>query len=64
MGAGKCPGSKRVPASAYSSINRVRVTFDNTGETVELTGQALTDPGLSIRLPSPLSSELLLLEES
>jgi alpha-galactosidase len=40
-----------------------RVTFDNTGETVEMSGQALRDPGLAVRLPAPMTSELLLLEE-
>jgi hypothetical protein len=40
-----------------------RVTFDNTGETIEITGQALIDPGIAVRLPWPMSSELLLLEE-
>ena len=42
---------------------RYKVTFDNSGETVEMSGQVLRDPGLEIRLPWPMSSELLLLEE-
>jgi hypothetical protein len=40
-----------------------RVTFDTSGETVEMTGQALIDPGIAVRLPGPMSSEMLLLEE-
>jgi hypothetical protein len=40
-----------------------RVTFDNTGETLEFSGQALTDPGIAVRLPAPMTSELLLIEE-
>jgi len=38
------------------------VTFDNTGETVQLSGFALAQDGISIRLPAELTSELLLLE--
>lgn len=41
---------------------RYRVTFDNTGETVVLSGLELQRDGLELYLPSPLSSELLLFE--
>ena len=39
------------------------MTFDSNGETCELTGLELLQHGLSLRLESPLSSELLLFEE-
>ncbi len=39
-----------------------RVQLDNTGECVELTGLDLRRDGLEIRLESPLTSELLLIE--
>ncbi|NLG52120.1 MAG: hypothetical protein GX552_18580, partial [Chloroflexi bacterium] len=41
---------------------RYRVTFDNSGETVVLDGFTLAKQGLPIRLDSPLTSELLLVE--
>lgn len=42
--------------------SRYRVTFDNTGESVELSGLELQRDGLEIRLESPITSELLLIE--
>jgi len=41
---------------------RYRVTFDNSGETVALDGFTLAKQGLPIRLETPLTSELLLVE--
>jgi alpha-galactosidase len=41
---------------------RYRVTFDNSGETVELSGLDLQRHGVEVRLESPLTSELLLME--
>jgi alpha-galactosidase len=38
---------------------RYRVTFDNAGETCELSGVALVKDGLTIRLESALTSELI-----
>jgi alpha-galactosidase len=41
---------------------RYRVTFDNTGDVVELSGLELQRDGLELRLASPLTSELLTIE--
>jgi alpha-galactosidase len=41
---------------------RYRVLFDGTGETVEADGLRLANEGLSLRLGTPLTSELLVLE--
>lgn len=41
---------------------RYRVTFDNDGGSAELSGLELQRDGLEIRLESPLTSELLLIE--
>jgi alpha-galactosidase len=43
--------------------SRYRVSFDNSGESVELSGLELRRDGLDIRLESPLTSELLLFEK-
>jgi alpha-galactosidase len=40
-----------------------RVTFDNTGEAVPITGRELAQDGIRILLPAKLTSELLLFEE-
>jgi alpha-galactosidase len=42
---------------------RYRVTFDNTGESFEVSGLELQRDGIEIRLESPLTSEILLVEE-
>jgi len=39
-----------------------RVTFDNSGQSVVISGLALRNEGLVVRLARPLTSELLLLE--
>jgi alpha-galactosidase len=41
---------------------RYRVTFDNSGDRVELDGFTLTHTGVPVRLESALTSELLLVE--
>ena len=41
---------------------RYRVTFENTGRAVEREGLELAQKGLTVRLESPLTSELLLFE--
>ncbi|MHB1296293.1 MAG: alpha-galactosidase, partial [Anaerolineae bacterium] len=41
---------------------RYRVTFDNTGDVVELDGYTLVKEGVSIRLEAALTSELILVE--
>jgi len=43
---------------------RYRVTFDNTGQTCELSGAELMHQGLRVRLEGALTSELLLIEAS
>ncbi len=41
---------------------RYRLTYDNSGQAVELSGWQLMNEGLAIALPLPFTSELLLLE--
>jgi hypothetical protein len=38
---------------------RYQVTFDNSGQTIEVTGASLLHDGLPIRLARPLTSELI-----
>jgi hypothetical protein len=52
----------RVKPRGLDRTKRYRVTFDNTGETVELSGRELVERGLRVALRTPLSSELLLFE--
>jgi hypothetical protein len=40
-----------------------RVTFDNSGETIQCAGSTLAREGVRVCLPTNLTSELLLLEE-
>jgi hypothetical protein len=39
-----------------------RVRFDNAGQAVELSGHDLMTTGLTVRVPGPMTSELLLFE--
>lgn len=55
-------GSYRYRPRGLRPGARYRVTFDNTGDTVELSGLELRRDGLEIRLESPLTSELLMIE--
>jgi len=45
-----------------SRSGKYRVTFDNSGDTIEMDGVSLVQQGLLIRLEAPLTSELLLVE--
>lgn len=46
------------------AARRYMVTFDNTVQAVDMSGLALMQQGLAIRLEKPLSSELLLVAEA
>jgi alpha-galactosidase len=59
---GETKNSYRVRPRGLDRTKRYRVTFDNAGETVELSGHKLVERGLRIELRKPLSSELVLLE--
>jgi alpha-galactosidase len=52
----------RYRARGLRAGSRYRVTFDNSGEAVELSGLELQRDGVELRLESPLTSELLLIE--
>jgi alpha-galactosidase len=55
-------GSYRYRPRGLRAENRYRIQRDNTGAWIELSGLELERDGLEIRLESPLTSELLLIE--
>ena len=55
-------GTYRVHPRGLDRSRRYRVTLDNTGEVVELSGHKLVERGVRVQLRKTLSSELLLLE--
>ncbi len=55
-------GAYRYRARGLRAGRRYRVTFDNSGDVVEVSGLELQRDGLEIRLESPVTSELLLIE--
>ena len=59
--AGPADPEYRLRLRGVDVSRRYQVTFDNTGDTAEITGLALAQEGILVRLPRPLSSELLLL---
>jgi alpha-galactosidase len=60
--AGPAEESHTLRLRGVSAGRRYRVTFDNTGETVERDGAALMSEGLTIRLARAMTSELVLLQ--
>lgn len=56
------PGVYALAPRGLARRLRYRVTYDNSGEVVEESGQTLMDEGLRVRVPNRQSSELLLFE--
>jgi alpha-galactosidase len=56
------PGVYHLTPRGLDRRLRYRVVYDNSGEAVELGGQALMDAGLQVRVANRYSSELLLFE--
>jgi alpha-galactosidase len=59
---GSGDGAYRYRARGIRPNGRYRVRFDNSGDSLEISGYELQRDGLEIRLESPLTSELLLVE--
>lgn len=60
-----CAGNEPVFRLRPRGLDRSRrycLTYDNSGQAVELSGWQLMNEGLTISLPNEFSSELLLLE--
>lgn len=62
--AGPAAVRRRFRPRGLDAARRYRVRFDSTGDAAVMDGAALRAEGLSIRLPHPLSSELILFEEA
>ena len=61
--AGPGPAEYVFRPRGLSRGKQYQVTFDSSGETCIVSGLELQRAGISLRLESPLTSELLLLEE-
>jgi alpha-galactosidase len=61
---GPADGSYRFRPRGLRASNRYRVSFDNSGDVVEVSGLELRSDGIKVRLESPLTSELLLFERA
>lgn len=59
---GEAKETYRVKPRGLDRTKRYRVTFDNAGETVEMSGRKLVERGLRVALRKTLSSEMLLFE--
>lgn len=60
-----CPGTaeKTVRPQGISAAKNYKVTTDNDGAEFTASGRQLVTCGIPVRLPSPLSSELIVIEE-
>jgi hypothetical protein len=56
---GTADGTYRFRPRGLEVNGRYRVTFDNTGDSVEIGGLELQRDGIEVRLASPLTSELV-----
>jgi hypothetical protein len=56
---GPADGAYRFRPRGLAASGRYQVTFDNTSDTVEVSGWELQRDGIEVRLASPLTSELV-----
>jgi hypothetical protein len=63
-GSGADERTHRFRLRGLEPSRRYRVAFHDRGGTSVMTGRELTDPGVAVALPLPLSSELIFLEEA
>ncbi|HUU58767.1 MAG TPA: alpha-galactosidase, partial [Phycisphaerae bacterium] len=62
--AGESEGERVVRFRGVSRAKTYSVWFDDPGEAAIVTGRELAERGLTVHLPNPMTSELILVEES
>ncbi len=60
--AGETESSRKVHPRELNRSRRYQLTFDNSGDHLEIDGRTIIESGIEVRLSHPLTSELVLIK--